>query len=252
MTETSVRIAAMADIHVRKTSGGALQSVFASINDCADVLVICGDLTDYGLTEEARILAKDLSAVHVPTVGVLGNHDFESSCQDQVAAILTDAGMTILDGGACEIRGVGFAGVKGFLGGFDGGTLGPWGESAVKAFVQEAINEALKLESALGRLRTHRRVALLHYAPIRKTVEGEPLEIFPYLGTARLEEPLRRYPVDVVFHGHAHHGSPEGRTSNGIPVYNVAMPLLRHMHPDRPPFRVVELKWGGAAGEVQG
>jgi Icc-related predicted phosphoesterase len=121
------------------------------------------------------------------------------------------------------------------------GALGPWGEQAIKSFVNEALHEALKLESALAKLRTPEKIALLHYAPIAATVQGEPLEIFPFLGTTRLEEPLIRYPVSAVFHGHAHRGSPEGKTVNGTPVFNVAMPLLRHCYPQQPPFRLLEL-----------
>jgi Icc-related predicted phosphoesterase len=147
----------------------------------------------------------------------------------------------MLDGEAIEIHGVGFAGIKGFAGGFGRGTLGAWGEPGIKQFVQYALDEALKLESALARLRTPQRVAVLHYSPIRDTVEGEPHEIFPYLGTSRLEEPLNRHPVNVVFHGHAHHGALEGRTAKGTPVFNVAMPLLLRTFPDKPPFRVFEL-----------
>jgi len=179
--------------------------------------------------------------VRVPMVAVLGNHDFESGQQSEVCRILTEAGVKMLDGEALEIAGIGFAGAKGFPGGFGSGTLGPWGESGVKRFVQEAIDESLKLEAALARLRTERRVAMLHYSPIRATVEGEPLEIFPFLGTSRLEEPLERHPVDFVVHGHAHHGALEGHTRSGIPVYNVALPLLLRSFPDRPPFRVVTL-----------
>ncbi len=141
-----------------------------------------------------------------------------------------------------EIHGIGFAGVKGFCGGFGRRALGPWGEEIIKLFVREALNEALKLETALGRLRSERRVALLHYSPVVGTVEGEPLEIYPYLGSSRLEEPLGRYPVDAVFHGHAHHGQPEGRTRSGVAVYNVALPVLQHAFPDAPPFRLLELK----------
>jgi Icc-related predicted phosphoesterase len=147
----------------------------------------------------------------------------------------------VLDGEATEVHGVGFAGVKGFGGGFGRGALGPWGEPVIKQFVQEAIDEALKLESALARLRTHRRVAILHYSPVRSTVEGEPPEIFPYLGSSRLEEPINRYRVSAVFHGHAHRGAAEGRTASGVPVYNVAMPLLARLNPDRPPYLIVEL-----------
>jgi Icc-related predicted phosphoesterase len=172
---------------------------------------------------------------------VLGNHDFEAGRQHEIREILVDAGVTVLDGEATEIHGVGFAGVKGFCGGFGRGALGPWGEHVIKQFVQEAVDEALKLETALARLRTTTRVAVLHYAPIRATVEGEPPEIFPYLGSGRLEEPINRYRVSAVFHGHAHRGSPEGRTSSGVPVYNVAMPLLARINPDRPPYLIVEL-----------
>ncbi len=237
-----MRLAAAGDLHVKKTSQGALQPLLAPVNDHADVLLLCGDLTDYGLREEAAILAKELNAaVRIPIVAVLGNHDFESGQQEEVCRILTDAGVKVLDGEAYEIGGVGIAGAKGFSGGFGRATLGAWGEQATKRYVQEAIDEALKLEGALARLRTRQRIALLHYSPIRGTVEGEPLDIFPYLGTSRLEEPLNRHPVDVVFHGHAHHGTPEGRTGAGTPVYNVAMPLLLQKYPDRPPFRVVEL-----------
>jgi len=241
MTRRTVRIAAVGDLHVRKTSAHLLAPHLATINEVADMLVLCGDLTDYGTVEEAQILAKELTIVRVPMVGVLGNHDFHSGAETQVTDVLTKAGVEILDGDATEIHGIGIAGVKGFVGGFGRGTLGPWGEPMIKRFVQEAIDEALKLEAALQRLRTDRKIAIMHYSPIRETVEGEPAEIFAFCGCGRLEEPLHRYPVDVVFHGHAHHGSPEGRTENGTPVYNVALPLLRRAHPDKPPFRLIEL-----------
>lgn len=237
-----VRIAAVGDTHCKKTSQGELRPIFSEINDSADILVLCGDLTDYGTPEEAQLYVKELGPVKIPIVGVLGNHDFESGKEAEVKQILTDAGVTILDGEATEILGIGFAGTKGFCGGFGRGALGPWGESAVKSFVNEAVQEALKLESALARLRTNEKVAILHYAPIKATVEGEPIEIFPYLGTSRLEEPLLRYPVNMVFHGHAHSGTLEGTTASGTPVYNVAMPLLRKRFPDKTPFRLLELK----------
>jgi Icc-related predicted phosphoesterase len=238
----TVRVAAVGDIHCTKTSQGALQPLFSQVAEAADVLVLCGDLTDYGLPEEAHVLARELTAAKVPVVAVLGNHDFESGKQDEVKQTLYETGVSVLDGDSCEIHGVGFAGVKGFAGGFGRRALGPWGEDTIKRFVHEAIDEALKLESALARLRTPRRVAVLHYSPIQTTVEGEPPEIFPFLGCSRLEEPLIRYPVSAVFHGHAHHGTPEGRTTSGdIPVYNVSLPLLRHCYPDQPPFRVIEI-----------
>jgi Icc-related predicted phosphoesterase len=238
-----VRVVAVGDIHYGRTSAGALAPILTALADLqADVLVLCGDLTDYGLPDEARGLAKELiSGVKVPIVGVLGNHDFESGNQDEVRQILTDAGMTILDGDSYEVHGVGFAGVKGFCGGFGRGTLGPWGEPIVKNFVQEAINEALKLESALARLRTPRKIAVLHYAPVQATVEGEPVEIFPFLGCGRLEEPLGRFPVTAVFHGHAHNGTAEGRTREQVPVFNVSYPLMRRLFPDQP-VRVLDVR----------
>ena len=242
MSPDIVRIAAVSDVHYAKTSQGLLQPLFAQITESADILVLPGDLTDYGLAEEARVLAKDLTAaVKIPIVAVLGNHDYESDEVDDVREILAAAGVHVLDGDAVEVQGIGFAGVKGFAGGFGRGALGPWGESSIKLFVQEAVQEALKLESALARLDTPSRIALLHYAPIRETVEGEPLEIYPWLGCSRLEEPLTRYEVDAVFHGHAHKGAPEGRTSTGIPVYNVSLQVLKDAYPDRPPFRLFEV-----------
>jgi Icc-related predicted phosphoesterase len=240
-TRNTVRIAAIGDVHCGKGGQGTLQPVFARIADVADVAVICGDLTDYGLADEARVLARELSVLRIPVVTVLGNHDFEGGQSAEITKVLADAGVVMLDGESYETHGVGFAGTKGFAGGFGRGVLGAWGEPAIKAFAHEAVNEALKLESALARLRTPHRIAVLHYSPIRATVEGEPLEIFPWLGCSRLEEPLSRYPVTAVFHGHAHNGSPEGRTSTGVPVYNVAMPLLRRRFPDRPPFHVIEV-----------
>jgi Icc-related predicted phosphoesterase len=246
-TSHRLRVAAMGDLHVSKNSQGAFQPLFTQISAAADVLVLCGDFTDYGLPEEARVLARELTAaMKIPVIAVLGNHDYEGGKPQEIRQILNDAGVTVLDGEATEIQGVGFAGVKGFAGGFGRGALGPWGEQAIKAFVQEAVDEALKLEAALARLRTQRRVALLHYSPIRATVEGEPAEIFAYLGSSRLEEPINRYRVSAVFHGHAHRGSPEGRTSTGVPVHNVSMPLLTRTYPHRPPFLVVDIDSGEA------
>src|SRR5687767_14659372 len=243
MTDRSapVRLAAIADIHCARDAQGSLQALFAQVAEAADMLLLCGDLTDYGLPEEARVLAKELSGVRLPMVGVLGNHDFESGQEHEIVRILGDAGVRILDGESHEIDGVGFAGVKGFAGGFGRGALGPWGERIIKEFVNEAVAEALKLESALARLQTPHRIAMLHYSPVRATVEGEPPEIFPYLGSSRLEEPINRYRVSAVFHGHAHRGTAEGRTSTGVPVYNVAMPLMARLNPERPPYLVLEL-----------
>lgn len=243
-----MRFAAVGDLHCTKDSRGQLRDLFAQASESADALLLCGDLTDYGLPEEAKVLAEELSVVSVPIVAVLGNHDFESGRADEVRQVLNAAGVRVLDGEACEIRGVGIAGVKGFCGGYGRGALGPWGEQAIKVFVNEAIQESLKLESALAKLRTPQRIALLHYAPIEATVRGEPVEIYAFLGTSRLEDPLIRYPVTAVFHGHAHRGAPEGTTVNGTPVYNVARPLLQRTYPDRPAFRLLEVPGPGGIG----
>jgi Icc-related predicted phosphoesterase len=241
---TTLRLAAIGDVHCGGDSAGSLQPLFAQIVEQADVLLLCGDLTNHGLPEEAHAFVKELgpAASRIPIISVLGNHEYESGQQDTLRQILTDAGIRVLDGDAIEVEGVGFAGVKGFGGGFGNRALQAWGEEIIKRFVHEAVGEALKLESALARLRTPRRIAILHYSPIEATVIGEPHEIYPFLGSSRLEDPLTHYPVTAVFHGHAHHGQPEGRTRGDVPVYNVAMPLLGHTFPDQPPYRLLELR----------
>jgi Icc-related predicted phosphoesterase len=241
-TKEVVRVAALGDLHYSRTAvQGTLQPLFTQISDAADVLVICGDLTDYGLAEEARALVREMTGcLKIPAVSVLGNHDYESGQQAEIIKIFADAGVKVLDGDTTEILGIGFAGIKGFAGGFGRRALGPWGEEIIKHFVREAVDEALKLETALARLRNDRLIAVLHYSPIQETVEGEPREIFPFLGCSRLEEPLMRYPVSAVFHGHAHHGRPEGQTRNGAPVFNVSISLMQELFPDRP-FRIVDV-----------
>ena len=248
MERDTLRIAAVADIHVKKTSAGAMQPLFSQITDAADVLLLCGDLTDYGTADEAKVLAKEItSALRIPAIAVLGNHDYESNHEPEVVQILADAGVVVLDGDSYELHGVGFAGVKGFGGGFGRRSLGAWGEKMIKDFVHETINESLKLEAALARLRTPQKIAVLHYSPIQATVTGEPPEIVAFLGSSRLEEPLDRYRVTAVFHGHAHRGAPEGRTKAGAPVYNVALPVLANAYPNQPTFRVVEVSTAAEA-----
>lgn len=235
-----IRLAAVADLHYRDKGAGELRALFHQISEAADIAVLCGDLTDRGLAAEAKGLADDLvAALRIPAVGVLGNHDVESGEAAEVTRILCAAGLQLLDGDAVEIDGVGFAGAKGFGGGFGRSMLQPWGEPVIKQFVQEAIDEALKLERGLARLRTSHRVAVLHYAPVRATVEGEPAEIFPYLGSTRLAEPIDAFRASLVVHGHAHHGSPAGATSTGIPVYNCSR-FVQARHAERP-FLLLEL-----------
>jgi len=224
----TITVAAIGDLHVTETSVRPYAALFAEISEKADVLVLCGDLTNFGKTKEAEILAEDLRSATIPVVGVLGNHDYECGQPEKVAEILCQAGMRLLDEQAIVVEGVGFAGTKGFIGGFGRGELAPFGEGEIKAFVDVAANEARKLENALRSLRTERSVAVLHYAPIAETLEGEPIEIFPYLGSARLADAIDRFEnVRAVVHGHAHHGRYEGRTMRGTPVYNCAQFVVR-------------------------
>jgi Icc-related predicted phosphoesterase len=248
----TIRVAALADLHCTKTSQGAFQPLFTKIAESADILVMAGDLTDYGLPEEAAVLAKELSALRIPAAAVLGNHDWESGKAADVRQLLTDAGVHVLDGDACELQGIGIAGAKGFGGGFGRFALAPWGEGIIKQFVRQAVDEALKLEAALARLRSRHLIALLHYAPILDTVTGEPPEIHPFLGSSRLEEPIGRYPVSLVLHGHAHRGQLHGVTKTGVPVYNVSMPLLFRTFSEKPPFRIFEVIVGEPASGTQG
>jgi Icc-related predicted phosphoesterase len=239
MARAPLRIAAMGDIHCRRDDSARLRELVKQLNAEADLLLLCGDLTDRGLIEEARVLADALAALRIPCAAVLGNHDWDAGLSGEVSARLCSAGVIVLDGEHVVLEGVGIAGVKGFGGGFEQRTLQAFGEPLVKAFVQEGVNEALKLEAALGQLDTTRKIVLLHYAPIAKTTEGEQPEIVAYLGTSRLAGPIDAYGADVIFHGHAHHGSPEGQTAKGIRVYNVAAPLLRKTLGHS--FRVIEL-----------
>lgn len=218
-----ITIAAIGDLHVTEMNENRYRDLFGEISEAADVLALCGDLTNFGKVREAEILADDLRHCTIPIVGVLGNHDYECGCADEVAKILHDGGMTLLGEQAVEIEGVGFAGVKGFLGGFGRGELGAFGEAAIKTFVDEALNEARILENALRSLKTERTLAVLHYAPVVDTVAGEPLEIYPFLGCSRLADAIDRFDhVSAVVHGHAHRGSFRGSTIKGVPVYNCA------------------------------
>jgi Icc-related predicted phosphoesterase len=225
---THLRVAAIGDLHVTEDSVAPYREIFAEISRVADVLVLCGDLTNFGKTGEAEILAEDIRTCGIPVLGVLGNHDYECGQPEEVTRILHEAGMTVLDEQAVEIHGVGFSGVKGFMGGYGRGELAPFGEPIAKAFVDEVMKEARKLENALRTLRTERSVAVLHYSPVVDTLDGEPPEIFQYLGAQRLADPIDRFDhVKVVVHGHAHHGRYEGRTPRGIPVFNVAQFVLQ-------------------------
>ena len=224
MTEDSstLRVAAIGDLHVKEDQAAPYRELFGQVSREADVLVLCGDLTDLGKVSEAEILAEDLRACSIPVVGVLGNHDYECGCVEEVGRIIKQAGVYLLDGQSCEIDGVGFVGVKGFAGGFGRRMLGSFGEPAIKQFVSETMSEAMRLENAMRTVKSPRSVVVLHYAPILETVEGEPPEILPFLGSSRLAETIDRFRVSAVVHGHAHTGRYQGRTPGGAPVYNVA------------------------------
>lgn len=230
-TPRKIRIAAVGDIHVRETDRGNWTEFFEEVSNKADVLLLCGDLTDTGRAEEAEILAKELKACSIPVVGVLGNHDYERNQQNEIRSILSKREVHMLDGESVVLEGIGFAGIKGFGGGFGKAMLGMFGEKMMKGFVQETVDEALKLDAALSRLDSDyediKKIVLMHYAPIVATVVGEPEQIFPFLGSSRLAEPLNRRQVVAAFHGHAHIGTLQGETSTGVQVFNVSKPILQ-------------------------
>ena len=233
-----LRIAALADLHVGDTQKHPFRELFTEIAHNADVLALCGDLTNLGAVKEAEILAEDLSACGIPKVGVLGNHDYECNCVEAVSEVLRQSGLCLLEGQATEIDGVSFVGAKGFAGGFGRYLLGSFGEAATKAFVAEGVQEALRLENAMRNAKSHRVLVILHYAPVLETIRGEPPEIFPFLGSSRLAETIDRFPVNAIVHGHAHHGTFEGRTPGGIPVFNVAAQIPK---PGGRPYHVLEI-----------
>ncbi|WP_409020854.1 metallophosphoesterase [Brevundimonas vesicularis] len=235
-----LRVAAVADLHIGETSHRAYRELFERVHEDADVLCLCGDLVNFGKTVEVENLLEDLRSCRIPMVGVLGNHEHECGQPDVVTRLMSEAGVKMLTGEAFEIDNVGFAGGKGFVGGFGRYMLSSFGEDSVKAFVKEAVEDANLIENSIRTLRTERSVVLLHYSPVVDTVIGEPPEIHAFLGSSRLAEVVDRYEnVKLVVHGHAHRGAPEGRTARGVPVYNVALPVLRTLG-DKP-YRVFEV-----------
>lgn len=236
-----LRVAGLGDLHVTEHALHPYRELFAEISDKADVLALCGDLTNLGRAHEAEILAEDLRACRIPVVAVLGNHDHECGHGDEVKRILTQAGATMLEDETLTVEGIGFAGAKGFCGGFGARMLSPFGEAAIKAFVGEAVGESFHLENALHELQigaVERMVVVLHYAPVADTLAGEPPEIWPFLGSSRLAETIDRFPVAAVLHGHAHHGAYAGRTRMGAPVFNCAIPVIKE---SGRPYALVEV-----------
>lgn len=234
-----LRVAAIGDVHASPTAPGRWRGTLAEIGETADVLCLCGDLTNHGAVPEAQALADDLKACRIPVLAVLGNHDHHGGCPEAVADTLRGVGVRFLEDEIHELSGVGFAGVKGFCGGFDDMMLDAFGENAIKTFVQEVLDQALRLEHALKELEAERRVVVLHYAPIAATVVGEPETIFPFLGSSRLAETIDRFEgIAAVFHGHAHHGTYAGATRRGIPVFNVAAMIAK---PTGKPYALIEV-----------
>lgn len=240
MESNKLKIAALSDIHIQDHSKGSFVDIFAEISKEAQVLLLCGDLTHNGFPKQAEILCEELTACKIPILAVLGNHDHEDGQAEEIKKILTRSRVTVLDGTSDEIQDVGFAGSKGFCGGFGKYMLASFGEEPIKKFVSESVEEALRLEKAIAKLPSKRKVVILHYSPIAATVFGEPQEIYPFLGSSRLEEPIDRYGISMVFHGHAHHGTPEGVTAQGVPVYNVSYSLMQKLNPKKP-YRIVEI-----------
>src|SRR5437764_1770349 len=228
-----MRIAATADLHYSAQTLGILKEQLGRVRDEADVLVVAGDLTNFGRPEEMEPLLNVLVRLRIPTIAVLGNHDYECGKEAQLISMMASEGIKVLDGTGYERDGVGFAGTKGFVGGFGRGVLTAFGEPEVKAFVRASIDEALKLERAMAQLRTQKRIVVLHYSPIMATVEGESPEIYAFLGTSRLAEVVDRHGADLVIHGHAHHGKLAGKTTGGVPVHNVAITLMQSQNPSR-------------------
>jgi Icc-related predicted phosphoesterase len=232
-----IRIAAVGDVHLDEDVVGRFRPALDELPEHADVLLLAGDLTRHGTESEARCVATEFGGLGVPVVTVLGNHDHQCDQVPQVVKVLEDVGITVLEGNGivleCAGGRLGVAGVKGFGGGFGNATLQAFGEGQTKSFVQEAVHESLKLEAALSHLDTPKKVVIMHYAPVPDTLEGENIEIRPFLGTSRLSMPVDHYGAEAVFHGHAHHGAPSGKTKSGIPVYNVAMPLMTKLHPEQ-------------------
>lgn len=227
----AVRVAAVGDVHVGEDSTGRLRPSFEGLADRADVLLLAGDLTRCGTTDEAKVFAAEVGGLGLPTACVLGNHDYHADQVPGVTAVLEDAGLRVLEGDTwtVDVGGttLGVAGVKGFGGGFPGASGSEFGEPEMKAFLRHGRLAAERLRVELAGLRTDIKVALTHFSPITGTLFGEPLEIYPFLGSGHLGEAIDAAGADLALHGHAHRGSEEGATPSGIPVRNVAQPVIR-------------------------
>lgn len=236
-----MKIAALGDIHMTERTKGRYNEIFERIGQEADILCLCGDLTDHGEVKEVHALVDELQHCPIPKVAVLGNHDYDAGVAVSIKQTLQEANIFVVSEEPYTLENIAFVGVKGFGGGYGKHMLGSFGERTIKDFVLETINEAEQLDVLLDQTdRVSKIIVLMHYSPIAATNKGEPLEIYPYLGSSRFEDVIDRFDVATVFHAHAHYGSLEGKTSKNIPVYNVAFPLLQK-HTPKKPYKIVEI-----------
>lgn len=226
-----IRIAAVGDVHLAEDTRGSLRPALADLPDRADLLLLAGDLTRHGTLDEARVVAAEFTELGVPVLAVLGNHDYHSDAEREITDLLTDHGITVLEGdgvvltvGECRI---GVAGVKGFGGGFAGKCASAFGEREMKQFVRPTVESAERLRSALLAMDADTKVALTHYSPVVDTLRGEPPEIHPFLGAYQLAEAIDAADTYLAVHGHAHAGTEHGTTPGGVRVRNVAQPVIR-------------------------
>jgi Icc-related predicted phosphoesterase len=229
-----IRIAAAGDVHYGRSSAGRLAPYMSHLNEVADLFLLAGDLTHFGTREEMEVLAKDLAEATVPVISVFGNHDYHSNQTQELRDILQDAGVRVLEQTSCvlELAGsrVGIVGLKGFGGGFAGACGTEFGEPEMKAFIGHTKRQADRLRQELMNLQADYKIALLHYSPCPETLAGEKKEIYPFLGSYLLAEAIDDGGADIAFHGHAHHGIEKGLTPGGVPVRNVAQPVIRHAY----------------------
>lgn len=230
-----MRIAAIGDVHCEKDSAGKIRRMLEGVDEKADVLLLAGDLTNVGLMEEMEVLLDELAHFSLPKLAVTGNHDHENDNVEVLVNMMRSRSIHVLEGNSLKIGDVGFVGTKGFCGGFGERRIQPFGERAIKTFIQATLDEVVRLERAAMDLSCPHKVAIMHFSPVSGTLQGENPEIYPFLGSSLFADALDRQGVDVIFHGHAHKGSHSGRTPKNIPVFNVSR-FVQQRNGSRPFF----------------